>query len=84
MIDIFKHDNNWQEVIDIIILCDLCHCYTNLINPLKSLKEKEYIGYNYLVHLLQTGSKINIEQQQSDRFYELHEEERLLFGTFIE
>lgn len=76
-------DNNWQEVIDIIILCDLCHCYTNLINPLKSLKEKEYIGYNYLVHLLQTGSKINIEQQQSDRFYELHEEERLLFGTFI-
>lgn len=76
-------DNNWQEVIDIIILCDLCRCYTNLIDPLKSLKEKEYIGYNYLVHLLQTGSKINIEQQQSDRFYKLHEEERLLFGTFI-
>ena len=76
-------DNNWQEVIDIIILCDLCHCYTNLIDPLKSLKEKEYSGYIYLVHLLQTGSKINIEQQQSDRFYKLHEEERLLFGTFI-
>ena len=76
-------DNNWQEVIDIIILCDLCHCYTNLVDPLKSLKDKEYIGYIYLVHLLQTGSKINIEQQQSDRFYKLHEEERLLFGTFI-
>lgn len=76
-------DNNWQEVIDIIILCDLCHCYTNLVDPLKSLKEKEYSGYIYLVHLLQTGSKINIEQQQSDRFYKLHEEERLLFGTFI-
>ena len=76
-------DNNWQEIIDIIILCDLCHCYTNLVDPLKSLKEKEYSGYIYLVHLLQTGSKINIEQQQSDRFYKLHEEERLLFGTFI-
>ena len=75
-------NDNWLEVIDILILCDLCHCYTNLVDPVKNFKDKEYRGYLYLVHLLQTGEKIDTEHVQSERFYTLHEEERLIFNTF--
>ena len=75
-------NDNWLEVIDILILCDLCHCYTNLVDPVKNFKDKEFRAYLYLVHLLQTGEKIDTEHVQSERFYTLHEEERLIFNTF--
>lgn len=74
--------NNWQEVIDILIFCDLFQCYLNLVEPLKGLREKEYAGYLYLVHLMQTGKSINLEQTQSNKFYEIHEQEKNLFGDF--
>jgi len=75
-------DNNWQDVIDILIFGDLHDCYLNLVDPLKELKAKEYVGYLYLVHLMQTGKKINLEQSQPNKFYELHKQETLLFRDF--
>lgn len=79
---VIGYDGDWQEVVDIIILSDLYYCYANLVEPLKGLNEKEYIGYLYLVHLMQTGKKINIDQPQSSKFYELHEQKKILFIQF--
>jgi stage V sporulation protein K len=77
-------DNNWKESIDILLICDLQLCYSNLVDPSKDIRQKEYAGYLYLAHLLQTGQKIKIEQPNvlTDKFYDLHEQERVLMNQF--
>ncbi len=81
-LDTITESNNWQEVVDMLILCDLQNCYLNLVDPLKSIKDKEYIGYLYLAHLLQTGKKKDFENSLPNQFYELHEKQRSLFSKF--
>lgn len=67
--------HDWKEALDWLILCDLYTCYMNLIDPLKDIRSKEYTGYLYLAHLLQTGKQKDIEHPESlpAKFYELHE-----------
>lgn len=77
-------ENNWKEGINILMICDLQLCYSNLVDPLKDIRQKEYAGYLYLAHLLQTGQKVKIEQPNllTDKFYDLHEQERVLMNQF--
>ncbi|GEM_PF-489543 len=82
-IDNIVESTNWQEVVDILILCDLQNCYLNLVDPLKSIKDKEYIGYLYLAHLLQTGKKKDFEQALTSQFYELHEKQMKIFSVLF-
>ena len=81
-LDTITESTNWQEVVDVLILCDLHSCYFMLIDPLKGIREKEYIGYLYLSHLLQTGKKKDFAQSLPNQFYELHEKQKDLFSKF--
>lgn len=50
---------------------------------IKIYKSKEYIGYLYLAHLLQTGKKKDFEQALTSQFYELHEKQMKIFSVLF-
>lgn len=81
-LDTITESTTAQEIVDVLILCDLQNCYLNLVDPLKSIKDKEYVGYLYLAHLMQTGKKKDFEQILPDQFYALHEKQKQLFNDF--
>lgn len=82
-----QNSPDWKEALDWLILCDLYTCNMNLVDPLKDIRSKEYAGYLYLAHLLQTGKQKDIEHPESlqAKFYELHEQQLSLFrGLSVE
>ena len=81
-LDIVVGSTSGQEIVDMLILCDLQHCYINLVDPLKNIRDKEYVGYLYLAHLMQTGKKKDFEQSLPNQFYELHEKQSQLLNEF--
>lgn len=81
-LDKITESTNGQEIIDMLILCDLRNCYFCIVDPLKNIREKEYIGYLYLAHLMQTGKKKDFEHSLPSQFYELHEKQKNLLAEF--